>query len=182
METVICPRSFEIRRPLSSVCGLGYTVAVSALNTYWATDLMHRALHVPAISEDQVHHYTETFADVLELAKTEPEKAALDSDVLQYFAIDVWAYDIAAPGIGCSGEVAEEEEEEEAEAPATTTTTSASTPSETAKDEDSNEVSSDAREPFSPSRSFKLTRNNSTATPMPMVLSTAPKLAVLGCL
>jgi hypothetical protein len=40
---------------------------------------------------------------VLELAKTDPAKAAIDSNSLQYFAIDVYAYDVAAPGVGCTG-------------------------------------------------------------------------------
>lgn len=124
LETVICPLSFEIRRPLSAVCGLGYTVAASKLNTYWATDLLHRVLHVPAVSEGVVEHYAEDYADALRLGKEEPELAWVDSDVLQYFAIDVWAYDIAAPGVGCTGEVEEEEE-------STPTTTSAVTESTT---------------------------------------------------
>jgi hypothetical protein len=86
------------------VCGLGYTVSEGALNTFWATDLLHRVLHVPRISEGVVDHFAEDYAGVLELAKTEPEKSAIDSDTLQYFAIDVYAFDIAAPGVGCTGE------------------------------------------------------------------------------
>ncbi|KAF4449039.1 hypothetical protein F53441_7689 [Fusarium austroafricanum] len=108
-ETVICPRSFEIRRNLDSVCGLGYTVAQSKLNTFWATDLLHRVLHVPTISEGVVDHFAENYAEALELAKSDPAKSVIDSDALQYFAIDVYAYDIAAPGKGCTGEVEEKE-------------------------------------------------------------------------
>ncbi|OAA39353.1 major allergen Asp f 2-like protein [Metarhizium rileyi] len=102
-ETVICPLSFEVRRPLSSVCNLGYTVVGSKLNVYWATDLMHRLFHVPTISEGIVDHYSHDYAEMLELAKKQPEKSGIDTDALQYFAIDVWAYDIAAPGVGCTG-------------------------------------------------------------------------------
>ncbi|KAK1585592.1 putative peptidase family-domain-containing protein [Colletotrichum navitas] len=119
-ETVICPLSFEIRRPLSAVCGLGYTVAGAKLNTYWATDLLHRVLHVPLISEGVVEHYAEDYAEALALAKNNATYAVVDSDALQYFAIDVWAYDIAAPGVGCSGELEEDEDEEE-EKPTSTT-------------------------------------------------------------
>jgi hypothetical protein len=50
-----------------------------------------------------VDHFAEDYLNVLTLAKTEPEKSVIDSNTLQYFAIDVWAYDIAAPGVGCSG-------------------------------------------------------------------------------
>ena len=85
------------------MCGLGYTVAESPLNTFWATDLLHRIFHVPRISEDVVGHFAEEYDDVLALAKTDPAKSSIDSDTLQYFAIDVYAYDIAAPGVGCSG-------------------------------------------------------------------------------
>lgn len=112
-ETVICPRSFEIRRNLPSVCGQGYTVASSPLNTFWATDLLHRVLHLPAISEGIVDHYAEDYADAIRQAQEEPEKSGIDSDVLQYFAIDVWAYDIAAPGVGCTGEQEQEDEDDD---------------------------------------------------------------------
>ncbi|KAF6822331.1 Antigen 1 [Colletotrichum plurivorum] len=127
-ETVICPLSFAIRRPLSSVCGLGYNVANSKLNTFWATDLLHRAFHVPLVSLGQVEHYAEDYAEVLDLAKNNASLSVVDSDALQYFAIDVWAYDIAAPGVGCPGEL-EEEEESKDDAPAATTT--AATPAAT---------------------------------------------------
>lgn len=111
-ETVICDVSYTSRRWLSSVCGLGYTVAQSPLNTFWATDLLHRVLHLPAISEGVVGHFAEDYAGLLDLAREDPAKSAIDSDALQYFAIDVYAYDVAAPGEGCSGEVEGEDGEE----------------------------------------------------------------------
>ncbi|KAH6691550.1 putative peptidase family-domain-containing protein [Plectosphaerella plurivora] len=138
-ETVICDLSYEIRRPLSAVCNLGYTVAESRLNTYWATDLLHRVLHVPLITDAQVEHYAETYADVLDLAKSDPAKSVLDSDALQYFAIDAWAYDIAAPGVGCPGKVPEAEAETTATATATETaaaTTAAAAGAATSTDAD----------------------------------------------
>ncbi|KFA46811.1 hypothetical protein S40293_05587 [Stachybotrys chartarum IBT 40293] len=136
-ETVICPRSFEIRRHLSSVCGLGYTVAESPLNTFWATDLMHRLLHVPTISQGIVDHFAEDYAEVVELAQSGDGNSAIDSDAIQYFAIDVWAYDIAAPGVGCSGETPEavaEEATTTASAAASTTETAAAATSTTGQD------------------------------------------------
>ncbi|XWW98367.1 hypothetical protein V2A60_006367 [Cordyceps javanica] len=103
-ETVICPLSFELRRPLSSVCNLGYTVAGSPSKLIWGTDILHRLLHVPTISGNVVDHYAEDgYTGVLDLAKKDPSKSTKDSNALQYFAIDVWAYDIAAPGVGCTG-------------------------------------------------------------------------------
>ncbi|KAJ3495127.1 hypothetical protein NLG97_g3618 [Lecanicillium saksenae] len=102
-ETVICPLSFQVRRPLSSVCNLGYTVAGSALNTIWAVDLLHRMFHVPTINENVVDHFADDYNGVLALAKKDPSKSVRDSNALQYFAIDAWAHDIAAPGVGCTG-------------------------------------------------------------------------------
>ena len=129
-ETVICDLSFTNRLPLSAVCMQGYTVASWKLNTYWATDLVHRVLHVPAISEGLVEHHSEGYAGALQLAKEQPELSGFDSDVLQYFAIDVWAYDIAAPGVGCTGEAAQEPPKDE---PTNTTSGAPSATSEAPK-------------------------------------------------
>ncbi|KAF1808267.1 major allergen Asp f 2-like protein [Eremomyces bilateralis CBS 781.70] len=90
-ETVICPLSYLNRLPLETMCGRGYTVATSPPNTYFAVDLLHRLFHVPQISEDTV-------------TQRDPYKSTRDSDALQLFAIDVYAYDIAVPGTGCSGD------------------------------------------------------------------------------
>ncbi|KAF2436935.1 zincin [Tothia fuscella] len=102
-ETVICPLSFARRQPLENLCLNGYTVAASPLNTYWAVDLLHRLFHIPAIAEEFVEHYAEDYEEVLELAETNSTWSGFDSDALQYFAIDVYAYDVAAPGVGCTG-------------------------------------------------------------------------------
>lgn len=99
------------------MCNLGYTVAGSPLNMFWATDLLHRVLHVPKISEGVVEHAADEYGDVLDLAKADPALSAKDIHTLQYFATDVYAYDIAAPGVGCTGEPAKE-----AETPTGTTT------------------------------------------------------------
>ena len=85
---------------------------------------MHRVLHVPQISEGRVEHYAEDYAGLLELAETNSTWSGYDSDTLQYFALDVYAYDIAAPGEGCTGEP----EEESAEAPAPATSSAAAAP------------------------------------------------------
>ena len=104
-ETVICPLSYSTRLDLEQMCAFGYNVAEGATNTYFASDLLHRLYHMPAIGEALVEHYSEgeEYADILELARNNATIAVRDSDALQYFALDVYAYDIAAPGIGCSG-------------------------------------------------------------------------------
>ena len=124
-ETVICPVSFSKRLPLNAVCALGNTVAGSKLNAYWAVDLLHRFFHVPAISEGMVEHYAETLGEILEMASHNNSDLVFDSDALQYFALDAWANDVAAPGKGCWGVVPKEEA---APQPSTTASVLASTP------------------------------------------------------
>ena len=108
-ETVICPLSFEPgkRQHLDAVCGWGHTIIGSPLNMFWAVDLLHRVLHVPMISEGAVGHFAEDYGGVLELAKTKPERSVRDSETLQLFALEVWAMEVAAPGVGCLGEGSE---------------------------------------------------------------------------
>lgn len=133
-ETVICEASYTTRRPLEGLCGYGYTVATGALNAYFGADLMHRLFHMPSVGEEAVGHFADDYADCLALAQTDPAEAARNSHSLQYFALDVYAYDIAIPGDGCTGrpEKKKEEEEDGGEGPATTAPTStASTPGDT---------------------------------------------------
>ncbi|KAF2135043.1 zincin [Dothidotthia symphoricarpi CBS 119687] len=103
-ETVICDPSYELRRPLEGMCMHGYTVATGATNFYWASDLLHRLLHVPSVGEGVVEHYGEhTYPGVLELAQENATYASRNSDSLQYFALEVYAHDVAIPGEGCPG-------------------------------------------------------------------------------
>ena len=106
-ETVICPLSYETRRPLEQLCAMGYTVAGNESNTYFGSDLLHRLYHIHAFGDNHVEHFAEDYAGALELAQTNSSYATHDSDTLQYFALDVYAYDIALPGVGCPGTVAE---------------------------------------------------------------------------
>ncbi|KAL1622881.1 Prenylated Rab acceptor protein 1 [Diplodia seriata] len=111
-ETVICPLSYETRKPLEAMCGHGYTVAAGKLSFFFAADLVHRLYHLPAIGETVVEHYADTYAECLELAKTSPAEAVRNTHSLQYFALDVYAYDVALPGEGCTGRVVDEDEAE----------------------------------------------------------------------
>ena len=85
------------------MCGMGYTVADGATNTFWASDLLHRLYHMPAIGGGYIEHYVEDYDDAIEFAQNGTTTNTRDSDVLQYFALDVYAYDIAIPGVGCTG-------------------------------------------------------------------------------
>ncbi|KAK0653796.1 Major allergen Asp f 2 [Lasiodiplodia hormozganensis] len=126
-ETVICPLSYETRKPLEGMCGYGYTVASGKLNFYFAADLIHRLYHLPAIGEAIVEHYADTYAECLELAKTNPADAVRNTHTLQYFALDVYAYDIALPGEGCTGRDTSASESSSASASSTPAPTSSPT-------------------------------------------------------
>jgi hypothetical protein len=104
-ETVICDLSYELRRPLEGMCMFGYNVANGATNFYWASDLLHRLLHIPKIGEGVVEHYGAEgkYPGVISLAKDNATYAVRNSDTLQYFALEVYAHDIALPGVGCPG-------------------------------------------------------------------------------
>ena len=127
------------------MCGLGYDVANGKTNTFWASDLLHRLYHVvshlqlylkllvfltlaqPSIGKGYIEHYLETYQEILDDAGKPGSNATHDSDVLQYFALDVYAYDIAAPGEGCSGEYVEVVEDDSHGAAASSTSASATT-------------------------------------------------------
>lgn len=102
-ETVICDLSYETRRSLSTMCGLGYTVSGSETNTFWASDLLHRLYHVPAVGQNWIDHFADGYEEVVDQAIEDATLSTHDSETLQYFALEVYAYDIAAPGIGCPG-------------------------------------------------------------------------------
>ncbi|PGH28146.1 hypothetical protein AJ80_00036 [Polytolypa hystricis UAMH7299] len=105
-ETVICELSFTTRLYLEQFCTRGYNVANSPLNTYFGIDLIHRLFHIPAIGENAVEHFADTYEDILELGAHNGTFATRDSNSLQYFAAEVYGYDIAVPGVGCAGEPA----------------------------------------------------------------------------
>ncbi|OTA52379.1 major allergen Asp F2 [Hypoxylon sp. EC38] len=126
LETVICPLSYTTRMPLEGLCGYGYSVASGKLNFYFGSDLIHRLYHLPAIGEGIVEHYADTYEECLELAINNPAEAVRNSHTLQYFALDVYAFDIAVPGEGCTGRPLESESPT---APLPTATSSPSTSS-----------------------------------------------------
>jgi hypothetical protein len=131
-ETVICDLSFTTRKPLAGLCAYGYSVASGALNLYFGSDLVHRLLHVPSVGEGAVEHYADTYDECLDLATHNSTEAARNSHSLQYFALDVYAYDVAVPGEGCTGKVkAKAEEKTEKPSATTTTKTAAAAPSTT---------------------------------------------------
>jgi hypothetical protein len=113
-ETVICELSYTTRWNLAGLCGYGYTVAGGPLASFFASDLIHRLFHADKIGEKTVFHYADTYKECLELARESPALAVRNAHTLQYFALDVYAYDIAVPGQGCTGEPLEGEDAESA--------------------------------------------------------------------
>ncbi|ORY63937.1 putative peptidase domain-containing protein [Pseudomassariella vexata] len=108
-ETVICELSYTTRMPIEGLCGYGYDVSNGELAFYFGSDLIHRLYHMPKIGEAIVEHYADTYSECLELAVDAPAEAVRNSHTLQYFALDVYAYDIALPGEGCTGRVKDSE-------------------------------------------------------------------------
>ncbi|PQE29709.1 hypothetical protein CJF32_00011141 [Rutstroemia sp. NJR-2017a WRK4] len=104
-EAVTCQYSYHTRMPLTQLCAFGYTVANSEDNTvYFASDIMHRIFHMPGFGENlTLDHYADGWENSTKLAKEDPSKAVRNSATLRLFALDVYAYDIAVPGIGCTG-------------------------------------------------------------------------------
>jgi hypothetical protein len=124
-ETVICPLSYTTRLPLEALCGNGYTVANGKLATYFAADLMHRLYHTTKIGEGATEHFADSYSECLELAEEKPNDAVRNTHSLQYFALDVYAMEVALPGEGCTGVVAEEETGSHGAAPAVSSASSA---------------------------------------------------------
>jgi hypothetical protein len=98
--------------------------------------LIHRLFHTDKIGEKTVFHYADSFDECTALAIEDPKLAVRNAHTLQYFALDVYAYDISVPGQGCTGEPVAEEESEapassasSASASATSSATSSSTSS-----------------------------------------------------
>lgn len=85
------------------MCALGYTVSGSETNTFWGSDLLHRLYHLPAIGQNWVDHFADGYEEVIDLATENGTLSTHDSETLQYFALEAYAYDIAVPGTGCPG-------------------------------------------------------------------------------
>ena len=110
LETVICARSFEERRELSQVCALGYNIAESSRLIFWASDMLHRLFHLPPIGYGYIEHFADGYEEIVTAAANGNADITHDTDALQYFALDAWAYDIANPGEGCPGPAHDEAE------------------------------------------------------------------------
>ena len=104
-EAITCPYSYSTRMPLTQLCAFGFTIAEAEDNTvYFASDIMHRIFHMPGFGENlTLDHYADGWENSTKLAKESPFKAVRNSATLRLFALDVYAYDIAVPGVGCTG-------------------------------------------------------------------------------
>lgn len=131
-QTVICDLSFTTRQYLSQVCSQGYTVSGSKNTVYWASDLLHRIWHTDKLGHGVIGHYADTYEECLELAQTNASEAVRNSATLRYYALDVYAYDIAVPGTGCSGddEDSDDEHDHDHESASSETATASSSESE----------------------------------------------------
>ena len=102
-ETVICELSYVTRRPLEKLCSAGFQLGTDNPSLYFGADLMHRAFHVPEFVHEKIHHYADSYADVLELAEHNSTAAVQNQHSLQYFALDVYSRKLTK--WGCIGDV-----------------------------------------------------------------------------
>ncbi|KAF9260617.1 zincin [Marasmius fiardii PR-910] len=107
LETVICPLSYQTRKPVEEFCQNGYTVTESSPAYYFATDIIHRLYHIPTINNKVVSHYADEYADCMKLARDRPQQAVFNTHTLQYFASEAYALLVARPGEGCTGTIPE---------------------------------------------------------------------------
>ena len=73
-------------------------------SAFMATDFIHRLFHIPTVSDGLVDHHADTYEECLELAKTHPEEAVRNTHSLQWFAVEVFSYELVVPGVGCTGD------------------------------------------------------------------------------
>ena len=88
---------------------------------------MHRLYHVPGFSAGIIEHYADSYADCMALAINNATYAPYNTHTLQYFAIDVYAQNVAKPGVGCTGTVPTASSVSASSSRAATSTTSAGT-------------------------------------------------------
>lgn len=91
--------------------------------------------HLPEIGQGHIGHFAEGYEGILEAAASGSPNVTRDSDGLQYFALEAYAYDIIAPGVGCpgpSGPPSSPTSSSSAAAPTTPTATASITASTTA--------------------------------------------------
>lgn len=72
------------------------------ISSYWGTDLMHRAMHLPLVTNEKVGHTADSYTALVALAKNDTAASVHNQHTLQTFAFDVWARENVAPD-GCVG-------------------------------------------------------------------------------
>jgi hypothetical protein len=60
---------------------------------------MHRLYHVPAVGQAYVDHFADGYDEVIALAKSNGTESTHDSEALQYFALEAYAFDIAVSDV-----------------------------------------------------------------------------------
>lgn len=56
---------------------------------------------MPAFGQEYIEHYASGYDNILKAAGS--SNSTHDSDGLQYFALEAYAYDVVVPGVGCPG-------------------------------------------------------------------------------
>lgn len=67
------------------------------------------------IGQNWVDHFAEGYDEVIKLAASNKNISTRDSETLQYFALEAYAFDIVVPGVGCPGKHELEHDENKAD-------------------------------------------------------------------
>ncbi|GAA6032235.1 hypothetical protein JCM8097_007137 [Rhodosporidiobolus ruineniae] len=104
-ETVVCPTYYLAKPRLEETCVNRWTLANNGSELTQGAWFMHRLLHLPTGSGGRLSDVVDTVGAALELAQgVNHTQAAYSIHTVQYYALDVYAYDILAPGVGCRGD------------------------------------------------------------------------------
>lgn len=95
---------------------------------------------MPAFGQEYIDHYSEGYEGIIESAANNSPNSTHDSDGLQYFALDVYAYDIILPGEGCPGPSGAPSTETSSTGAASSTDTSSATASATSAESAASET------------------------------------------
>ncbi|GAA5832459.1 hypothetical protein JCM11251_006461 [Rhodosporidiobolus azoricus] len=105
-ETVVC-RTYYLAQPrLEDKCAFDQTLVKNGSELTQGAWFMHRLLHTLTASGGRMSDVVDTVEEALELAQgVNRTQAAYSIHTVQYYALDVYAYDILLPGQGCRGNV-----------------------------------------------------------------------------
>ncbi|GAA5917580.1 hypothetical protein JCM6882_001986 [Rhodosporidiobolus microsporus] len=107
-ETVVCSTYYLAKPRLEDMCAFDQTLVKNGSELTQGAWFMHRLLHNPTASGGRLSDVVDTVEEALELAQgVNKTQAAYSIHSVQYYALDVYAYDVLLPAEGCRGNATE---------------------------------------------------------------------------